>query len=85
MFELRPNRLPSAPFFFLAAALLAGACDNPEAQAPSAASFAEAMAGLDTVELIGHVEILGSDAFPQWYEGTEFKAARDAMITQAGS
>lgn len=53
-----------AAFLLLPAVLLLGvACENPPARAPSEASFQEAMVALDTVELVGHVQTLASDAY----------------------
>lgn len=59
----RNLRTSAALFIVLPLMLLATACENPEAQAPSATSFEEALASLDTIELIGHVQTLASDVY----------------------
>jgi len=58
------NPMTSIPnLLFLLLFLLPMACENPEAQAPSEPSFQDALVALDTLELVGHVQTLASDAY----------------------
>ncbi len=56
-------RRPILALPLLLSSLLASACENPNAEAPSDSSLQEALAALDTAELVGRIQILASDAF----------------------
>jgi len=50
-------------FLSLFTAALAAACENPDAQGPTEASWEDALVALDTIELVGHIQTLASDAY----------------------